>query len=167
MDKLLELAASIVEAQASSNALSTEDITNSLRKVYATLRELNNPEDLLGVLASKTNRDASSATDQKEAGTGFLGGLGMSPRDSIQDDHVVCLECGLKMKQITSNHLKSHGLTMRDYKRKYGFRMKDPLSCRATRNARSSRAKERGLPKELVEFQEQRRQAKAKALGHH
>ena len=48
----------------------------------------------------------------------------MDPLDSIQNDKVVCLECGTEFRQLTVNHLKSHGRASWEYKKKYGFSLR-------------------------------------------
>jgi predicted transcriptional regulator len=81
----------------------------------------------------------------------------MDPKSSIQEDRVICLECGSQFRQLTANHLKSHGLTPREYKKKWGFRLKDSLAAKSLTRARSEAAKERGIPDKLREFLESRK----------
>ena len=76
---------------------------------------------------------------------------------------MICLECGAEMKQLTAKHLGAHALTIREYKKKYGFPLRQSLSAKSLSKARSKSAKERGLPEKLVLFQEQRKQKKAEA----
>lgn len=85
----------------------------------------------------------------------------MSPRDSIQNDKVICFECWAEMKQLTSKHLVSHGMNLKEYKRKYNFTTRTPLAAKSLTEARRKAAKERGLPENLKRFMEARRQAKA------
>ncbi len=87
----------------------------------------------------------------------------LSPADSIQNDKVICLECGAECRQLTSKHLVSHGMSSKEYKKKYGFTMRTPLSAKSLTKARSKAAKKRGLPEKLQKYIEARRQAKAKA----
>jgi hypothetical protein len=87
----------------------------------------------------------------------------MSPRDSIQNDKVICFECWAEMKQITSKHLVSHGMNLKEYKRKYNFTARTPLAAKSLTKARSEAAKERGLPEKLQKYMEERRQEKAEA----
>jgi predicted transcriptional regulator len=85
-----------------------------------------------------------------------------TPKDSIREGRIMCLECGIEMKQLTRKHLGLHGLTPRDYKKKWGFSMRTPLSAKSLSRARSRAAKKRGLPPNLVKFQQER---KLKASG--
>jgi predicted transcriptional regulator len=89
------------------------------------------------------------------------------PRQSIQDDKIICLECGTEMRQLTTKHLSSHDLTPREYKHKWGFSLKQPLSAKSLTKARSKAAKKRGLPANLVKFLEERKQKKAEAAVAH
>jgi predicted transcriptional regulator len=61
------------------------------------------------------------------------------------------------MKQLTRKHLGLHGLSPRDYKKKWGFSMRQSLSAKSLSRARSRAAKKRGLPENLVKFQEGRK----------
>jgi predicted transcriptional regulator len=141
MGKLLEMAASIVEAQAMGTSLGTDEVVESLRRVFSVIRELN----------------AVECGEQPETATTQPAQEKLSPAESIQDDHVVCLECGRHLTQITANHLKSHGLTPREYKKKWGFRLRDSLACRNLQQSRSEAAKKRGIPEKLKEYHEKRR----------
>jgi predicted transcriptional regulator len=148
--KIIEIASEIVQTQVSLAPMSSGEITSSLRQVFGTLLELQKAEsgeiDLLQV------QDAS-VTQEKASGA-------ISPENSIQNDKVICLECGAEMKQLTQKHLISHGISSKEYKKKYGFPMRTPLAARALTKARSKAAKKRGLPANLVKAIEARRQSK-------
>jgi predicted transcriptional regulator len=87
----------------------------------------------------------------------------LTPQNSIQDDKVICLECGAEFKQLTYKHLASHGLDQSAYKKKYGFPVTMPLAPKSLIEKMQSAAKKRGLPEKLKQYVETRRQAKAKA----
>jgi predicted transcriptional regulator len=72
-----------------------------------------------------------------------------------------CLECGAEMRQLWSKPLVSHGISQREYRKKYGITMMTPLASKALTKARSKAAKKRGLPKKLKASIEARRQKKA------
>ncbi|MBC7350617.1 MAG: MucR family transcriptional regulator [Candidatus Aminicenantes bacterium] len=144
MGKLLEMAASIVESQAMSSSLGTDEVVESLRRVFDVIRELNTVE--CGEQPETATVQAQPAQAEK-----------VSPVESIRDDHVVCLECGRQLTQVTANHLKSHGLTPREYKKKWGFRLRDSLACRNLQRSRSEAAKKRGIPDNLKRYLEKRR----------
>ena len=64
----------------------------------------------------------------------------IDPQSSIQENKVVCLECSAEMRQLTIKHLSSHGLNIREYKKKYGFPLKQSLSAKSLSKARSKAA---------------------------
>lgn len=148
--RLLEMCVQIVEAQASAGMMSTEEIEQSLRKVYKVLQELDALEESgagLEVLRP--------AGETKEAAKAPV--LGKGPYESIGEDSVVCLECGAQFRQITANHLKSHGMSPKEYKKKWGFRLKDSLAAKVVTRSRSEAAKARGIPENLKAYQESRK----------
>ena len=151
--RLYEIAADIVEAQASFAQMSPESLEQALSTVFVTLQRMKQAEDggfLLDVAKSPEQllKEAPEKIDSK---------------GSIQEDKVICLECGAEMRQLTGRHLNSHGLSSREYKTKYGFLQSQSLSAKALSRARSKAAKKRGLPEKLLQLQEQRKQKKMEA----
>jgi predicted transcriptional regulator len=58
-------------------------------------------------------------------------------RGSIGNDHVTCLVCGTRFRQIGNKHLSSHGLTVSQYRERYGIPEAEKLSARdSTRRRR-------------------------------
>jgi predicted transcriptional regulator len=132
---LLEMSASIVMPQAAHSRLTSDDIADSLRKVFQTLRDLQQMGDGL-------EPDAAISRD---------------PQFSIQHHQVVCLECGKSFKLLSHRHLALHGLTPREYKHKHGIRMTLALSSRVLSDRRHRVAKELGLGKELAAWRADRK----------
>lgn len=156
MRKLLDIAAEIVQAQASVAQMSAEQIEQSLITTFSTLQKMQRAEEK-GIMLDKGAGEELAAEEAPP--------VKKEPRESIQDDKIICLECGTEMRQLTTKHLSSHGLTPRDYKKKWGFSLKQPLSAKSLTKARSKAAKKRGLPENLVKFLEERKQKKAEAAG--
>lgn len=150
--KLLELCAELVMAQASGRSMTTEEMEEALLKTFSTLQKIQKAEDM-GVPASIQIPEFHEERPVGEAAPK----AGMDPKSSIQEDRVICLECGAEFRQLTANHLKSHGLTPREYKKKWGFRLKDSLAAKSLTRARSEAAKARGIPDKLREFLESRK----------
>jgi predicted transcriptional regulator len=150
MPKLIEIASDIVQTQASLTPMTTAEITSYLRQLFSTLYELQRAESGETELP-KTQESAAAQA--------------LTPADSIQNDKVICLECGAEFKQITQRHLSSHGLNAKEYKRKYGFTLKTPLSAKSVTKVRQKAAKKRGLPGKLQEYMEARRQAKTEVTA--
>ncbi len=150
--KLIEIASDIVRTQVSLTSMSATDIASSLRQVFRTLREMQQAEAGEIELAPAAEVAGEAPTEDKPV---------LSPANSIQNDKVICLECGAEMRQLTSKHLVSHGMNQKEYKKKYGFTMRTPLAAKSLSKARSKAAKKRGLPEKLRASIEARRQKKA------
>ncbi|WP_394699815.1 MucR family transcriptional regulator [uncultured Pseudodesulfovibrio sp.] len=69
----------------------------------------------------------------------------VDPKRAIRNKSIVCLECGRTFKTLSKRHLESHGLTPDEYRAKWGYKKRAPLSCRETAKARSERMKEMKL----------------------
>jgi predicted transcriptional regulator len=152
--KLIEIAAEIVQAQVCLTSMTATDIASSLRQVFSTLHELQKAE-AEGIGLASTGEVAGEAPSEEKSV--------LSPANSIQNDKVICLECGAEMRQLTSKHLVSHGMNQKEYRKKYGFSMRTPLAAKSLTKARSKAAKKIGLPDKLRQYQEARRQKKAAA----
>jgi predicted transcriptional regulator len=135
---LVEMCTDIVSAQAGHTAMSSEDIVESLRRVFRTLQEV----QLLGGAAEN---EEGSVTPR-------------DPQSSIQRNQVLCLECGKAFKLLSNRHLALHDLTPRAYKHKYGIRMTQALSARTLSTRRRKLAKELGMGKQLAEWRAERKQ---------
>jgi predicted transcriptional regulator len=153
--KLIEIASEIVQTQVSLSPMSAGEIASSLRQVFSTLQEIQKSElggvDLEG---SQPGALESQETAEEKASKQ------LTPKNSIQENKVICLECGAEMKQLTQKHLVSHGMNQKEYKKKYGFSMRTPLAAKSLTKARSKAAKKRGLPENLKKFQEERKRLK-------
>ena len=147
--KLLEIAADIIQAQASVGQMTTDEIAAGLAKTFATLQRMQKCEDEGALMEVASAGDLAASEEQVPEA--------IKAQDSIQNDKIVCLECGMEFRQLTAKHLISHGLTPREYKQRYGFALKTPLSAKSLTKARSRAAKKRGLPESLVRYQTERR----------
>ena len=128
---LVEMTADIIQSQISSRDMSTEDIKNALQETFQALKTLQSAE--------------MSGQDIAEETPPVL----KDPRKSIQKNKIVCLECGQEFKMLSPKHLQSHGLTAREYRKKYGFSVRQPLCAKSLSEKRSKSGKERGLPDNL------------------
>ena len=142
---LVEMAAGIVKSQCTSKNMSTEEITSALQSTFKAL------QDLQGVEAGGVAGEDVRGTD-------------ISPSKSIQKNKIVCLECGQEFRMLSPKHLRSHGLTGREYRGKYGFSLRQPLCAKSLSDRRKKAGKERGLPENLKKVIAQRKKA-AKAKG--
>ena len=150
--KLLHLAANIVHAQASVTQMSPDQIELTLLKTFTALQKMQNAEERGIQMDPSTSVEGLQGENQSPGR--------MNPMDSIGKDAVVCLECGIHMRQLTSKHLSTHGITPREYKKKWGFPLKQALSAKSLTRARSKAAKKKGLPQNLMKFLEDRKTQK-------
>ena len=155
--KLIEIAAEMAQTQASLTPMSAADIASSLRQVFSTPPELQKAQKA-GIDIEFTQPAAGATQEGPPEAKPAL-----TPQNSIQDDKVICLECGAEMNLLTVRHLVSHGMSLKEYKQKYGFPMGTPLAAKALTKDRSKTAKNRGLPENLKKAMEARKQAKAAA----
>ena len=150
--KLLELAVEIVQAQASISKMTGDEIELALVRVYNALHKMRTAED--------EGRSILPETLELNVQPRALPAAEVDPRSSIQDEKVVCLECRAEFRQLTANHLRTHDLTPREYKKKWGFPLKQPLAARILTKLRSKSAKKRGLPEKLRIYLDQKKQEK-------
>ncbi len=150
--KLLELAVDIVQAQATTGKMSGDEIETALVRVYNALHRMKLAENEGRIVLTGEFEEAFPTRERLQAE--------LDPRSSIQDDKVTCMECRAEFRQLTANHLRTHQLTPREYKKKWGFPLKQPLAARVLTKLRSRSAKKRGLPAKLQLYLEQKRKNK-------
>jgi len=121
----LKMAVEITIAQASHAKMSPDEVDHFLKVTFERLRQMKQVEE--GV--------QEAAEEATEAAPPVV------PLKSIQRNKVICLECGRAFRQLTNAHLKSHGLTSREYKKKWGLPLKQPLAerLRQVREARKTK----------------------------
>jgi predicted transcriptional regulator len=74
-----------------------------------------------------------------------LRGILRDPRLAVREREIVCLACDQAFRHLTNTHLAGHGLTARDYKRRFGYNAGRPLMCRALVRLYAERAVRTGL----------------------
>jgi predicted transcriptional regulator len=139
---LVEMTAELVQTQISTREMTGDEIKGALNDTFATLKCLHDAE-----LSGQPLEQAES-------------GPAIAPEKSIQRNKVVCLECGQTFKMLSPKHLKSHGLSPKEYRKKYGFSMRQPLCAKALSERRSKSGKKRGLPENLKKAIEARTKKK-------
>lgn len=128
---LVEMTAEIIQSQMSSKSMSSDEIKVALNDTFQTLKKLQDTE----ISGEMVEQEESKPV--------------MAPERSIQKNKVICLECGESFKMLSPKHLKSHDLTPKEYRKKYGFSMRQPLCAKALSERRSKSGKKRGLPENL------------------
>ncbi|MBW1982078.1 MAG: MucR family transcriptional regulator [Deltaproteobacteria bacterium] len=135
---LTEMAAEIVAAQASHAPMSADEINEALTKSFQALQSIKELEE-------KGERGEEAPVDDE------LAQLRANPAKSIQRNYIVNLEDGKKYKQITARTLAKFGITPKEYRKKWGFSARQPLSAKSLTAKRRKTAKELGLGKKLQE----------------
>ncbi len=132
---LVEMAAEIITAQTSASGMNTEEINQALQQTFSVLKNLQHQEtcDVAG--------EEGTATDS--------GKPAVAPEKSILKNKIICLECGESFRMLSPKHLRSHGLTGREYRTKHGFKMRQPLCAKSLSERRKKAGKARGLPDNL------------------
>lgn len=138
---IVEMAADIVQSQCSTRNMTNEEITAALLNTFNSLQSLQ--------AAETTGSDAAGIAGKPEHA--------VTPEKSIQKNKIICLECGQEFKMLSPKHLKSHSLTGREYRVKYGFSLRQPLCAKSLSDRRKKAGKERGLPANLKKAIDSRR----------
>ena len=136
---LIEMAAEIVKAQAGITRMTPEELDATLRRTYESLKGLKAREE--GGVAEMPVTKARAV---------------VVPTDSIQQNKIICLECGKEFKQLSKTHLASHGLTAKEYKKKHGFKANQGLAAKSLSASRRKVAKKLGLGQKLAAARKKR-----------
>ena len=137
---LVEMAADIIQSQSSSKAMSTEEVGLALQNTFKTLQQLQQSE-VQGV----DEAESSGST------------VNILPEKSILKNKIICLECGQEFKMLSPKHLASHGLNGKEYRRKHGLKLRQPLCAKSLSASRRKAGKERGIPDNLKKSIDARR----------
>lgn len=108
MENYLMQALEIVKAQASVRTMTEEEITSMLRTLTSGIQTM--------VEGSAPVTETEPAVD---------------PKNAIREKSVICCECGKSFKVLTKRHIASHGLTVDEYKEKYGYKKGTSLVAKA------------------------------------
>ena len=104
-ETIITLAADIVSAHISNNAVSTVDVPNFIKSVYEAL--------------ANAGQQAPVADAKAEPA--------VSIRSSVKPDAIACLECGKKFKMLKRHLNNDHGLTPAEYRSKWNLAADYPI----------------------------------------
>jgi predicted transcriptional regulator len=128
-DPLLSLTAQIVVAHIEHNDVTNHALPALIRDVYQALATAGAPADQTATI--QTGRKSANA-------------------QTVFDDYLVCLECGLHMKML-KRHLQSmHNATPTQYRLKWRLPGDYPMVAQRYAALRSTLAKDSGLGKRPV-----------------
>ncbi|KIH76820.1 transcriptional regulator, MucR family [Geoalkalibacter ferrihydriticus] len=143
MPTLLEMAAEIVAAHASTTPMSKEELLSELAEIYKTLDAMEKGEAVIA---------ESSEAGQAEPA--------VSRKKAFGRDKITCMLCGKEMKTL-SRHLKTaHDLKPAEYRKKFDIPRTQPLAARAYSEKRRQMAKDRGLGENLAKARAARKSKK-------
>lgn len=125
--ELLALTVEIVSAYTENNALEMAAVPDMIGSVFTKLSELAAGEEAV-----------------PEAQTPAV-----PIRRSVTDDHIVCLEDGKKLKTLKRHLMVAHGLTLDDYRAKWGLKRDYPMIAPGYTAKRQEIAKKIGLGRKL------------------
>ena len=123
-DSYIELAADIVSAYVSNNAVSTNELVTLLADVHSALQRVDKGEVEVVVEPLKP---------------------AVPPKKSVMPDFIVCLEDGKKFKSLKRHLRTQYNLTPEAYREKWGLPADYPMVAPNYAAARSALAKEMGL----------------------
>ncbi|MBP1853294.1 MucR family transcriptional regulator [Rhizobium halophytocola] len=122
---LVELTAEIVAAYVGNHVVPVGDIAGLISDVHTALSSTNTP-----VVPQPVAEKPKPA---------------VSVRKSVQDDQIICLECGGNFKSLKRHLMTHHGLNPEEYRDKWDLPLDYPMVAPAYAEARSRLAKEMGL----------------------
>lgn len=145
MATLLEMAAEIVAAHASSTSMTKEELVAELGEVYKALTSLEKGEAVAAEVAEEAG--AAPAISRKKA---------------FGKDKVVCMICGKEMKTLTRHLKTAHGMKPGEYRKQFDIPRAQPLAARAYSESRRQMAVARGLGENLAKARAARGKGKKK-----
>ncbi|MFP3870745.1 MAG: MucR family transcriptional regulator [Syntrophobacteria bacterium] len=144
LKSLTEMAAEIVRSQASHAPMAPEDMEDALKKTFEALRHVKEREE--------SGEQVVEAKEERNE----LAQLRAAPMRSIRRNYVINLEDGTKYKQLTARTLAKFGLTPKEYRKKWGFAARQPLSAKSLTAKRRKTAKELKLGEKLQKVRKAR-----------
>ena len=104
-ETLITLTAEIVASHVSNNSVSSNEVGTLISSVYSALSGLGN--------------EPAPAEPAPEPA--------VSIRSSVKRDHIVCLDCGKKMKMLRRHLSSEHDTSPVDYREKWGLNADYPM----------------------------------------
>ena len=122
-EMLITLTSDIVAAHVSHNSVSVDDVPNLISNVYAALAELGG-----------TEQPGAERPDPA-----------VSVRASVKKDHVVCLDCGVKLKMLKRHLSAEHEMSPEEYRQRWDLPSDYPMVAPQYAQTRRDLAKKIGL----------------------
>ncbi|WP_284125943.1 MucR family transcriptional regulator [Parerythrobacter aestuarii] len=122
-ETLITLTSDIVAAHVSNNNVEVSDVPALITSVYGALAGLGQDEE-----PEEVRPDPA-----------------VSVRSSVKKDHIVCLDCGKKMKMLKRHLMTEHGLSIDDYRARWNLGADYPMVAPDYAETRRDLAKKIGL----------------------
>ncbi len=122
-ETLVTLTSDIVAAHVSNNNVDLEDVSTLISNVYSALSGLGEP-----VEQQKERPDPA-----------------VSVRSSVKKDHIVCLDCGKKMKMLKRHISTEHDMSPEEYRQRWDLSSDYPMVAPAYADTRRDLAHKIGL----------------------
>jgi MucR family transcriptional regulator, transcriptional regulator of exopolysaccharide biosynthesis len=133
--EVLRLTSQIVIAHASMSELTPQELVEEIKEVYQVLTAVEGGAVM-----------AEALVPEKGKAAGLVKKPSVPLKEIVAEKHVVCLECGKKMRTLKAHLRKSHKLSPKEYCQMYGLDPKKyPLVCKEYSKQRSQMAKQRGF----------------------
>ena len=144
MATILEMAAEIVAAHASTTNMTKDELVSELSEVYNALNSLEKGE----LVAAALEEEQGPAISRKKA---------------FGKDKIFCMICGKGMKTLTRHLKTAHDLKPGQYRKQFGIPSSQSLAAKNYSESRRQMAIDRGLPEKLAKARAARGKAKAAA----
>ena len=122
-ETLITLTSDIVAAHVSNNSVSVDDVSTLISNVYSALSGL------------ETGGPREEARPDPA----------VSVRASVKKDHIICLDCGKKMKMLKRHLNTEHGMTPEEYRTRWDLAPDYPMVAPDYADTRRDLAKKIGL----------------------
>lgn len=122
-EMLITLTSDIVAAHVSNNGVAVDDVPVLIRNVF-------------GALSGLGGEPTKEVAAPEPA---------VSVRNSVKRSHIVCLDCGKKMKMLKRHLMTEHGMTPDEYRARWGLGADYPLVAPDYAETRRDLAKKIGL----------------------
>ncbi len=136
--EILRITAEVVSSHASMSELSTQELVEEIKEVYNVLSSLEGGAVIPEIMAP-----------EQAPGVAGVKKPSIPLKEIVTQKHVVCLECGKKMKTLKTHIRKAHGLMPKEYFKRFALDPKKyPLVCKEYSAQRRKMAKNWGFGKE-------------------
>jgi predicted transcriptional regulator len=131
----LTLVAQIAASYLGQNSINVDQIGVVIANVTSAMNQAE--KTLAGGELGNGSAEEAAPSERREPA--------VSPRSSVKQDYIVCLDCGAKVKTLKRHLQSAHGLEPRSYRERWGLKKEYPMTAPAYSERRSAMARELGL----------------------